>query len=163
MLCIPFAALGVIWTLMATSTPLNIMAMIGIVILIGIVVNNGIVLIDHVNNLRRLGLRRPEAIMEGCRQRFRPIMMTASTTILGLLPLALGTTSVAGGYYFPLARAVMGGLAASTILTLIVLPTFYVLSEKAVARVRLTLAWGMGRQRLPWRVQSSAPDVPDRR
>ncbi len=163
MLCIPFAALGVIWTLMATSTPLNVMAMIGIVILIGIVVNNGIVLIDHVNNLRRLGLRRPEAIMEGCRQRFRPIMMTASTTILGLLPLALGTTSVAGGYYFPLARAVMGGLAASTILTLIVLPTFYVLSEKAVARVRLTLAWGMGRQGLPWRVQSSAPDVPDHR
>jgi len=155
MLCIPFAALGVIWTLMVTSTPLNVMAMIGIVILIGIVVNNGIVLIDHVNNLRRRGLKRSDAIIDGCRERFRPIIMTASTTILGLLPLAVGTTSVAGGYYFPLARAVMGGLAASTILTLIVLPTFYVLAEKTVARVKLTFAWGMGRQALPWRRRES--------
>jgi len=151
MLCIPFAALGVIWTLMLTSTPFNLMAMIGIVILIGIVVNNGIVLIDHVNNLRRRGLSRSDAILQGCRDRFRPILMTASTTILGLFPLAVGTTSLAGGYYFPLARAVMGGLAASTLLTLVVLPTFYVLSEKAVGRLRGAVLWGVGRRPLPWR------------
>lgn len=155
MLCIPFAGLGVIWTLMLSSTPFNLMAMIGIVILIGIVVNNGIVLIDHVNNLRRRGLTRSEAIVEGCSERFRPIIMTAFTTILGLLPLAVGKTSVAGGYYYPLARAVMGGLAASTILTLVVLPTSYVLAEKAVARAKATIAWGLGRQPLPWKRASS--------
>jgi len=160
MLCIPFAALGVIWLLMATSTPFNLFAMIGIVILTGIVVNNGIVLIDHVNNLRRRGLDRSTAIMEGCRDRFRPILMTAATTILGLTPLALGKAAVADGYYFPLARAVIGGLAASTILTLVVLPTFYVLAESAALRVRQTIAWGLGRGPLPWRLPPAAAPVP---
>ncbi|MBN1826901.1 MAG: efflux RND transporter permease subunit [Candidatus Eisenbacteria bacterium] len=151
MLCIPFAALGVVWTMMLTATPFNLLAMIGVVILIGVVVNNGIVLIDHVNGLRRSGLPREAAILEGCRDRFRPILMTASTTILGLTPLALGKADITGGYYFPLARAVMGGLAASTILTLVVLPTFYVLAEGAAAYLRRTVAWGMGRSPLPWR------------
>ena len=150
MMCIPFAALGVIWTLMVTHTPFNLLAMIGIVILIGIVVNNGIVLLDHVNNLRRRGLSREDAIMQGCRDRFRPILMTAGTTILGLTPLALGRADISGGYYFPLARAVMGGLATSTVLTLVVLPTFYVLAERAMVWVRGTIAWGMGRGPLPW-------------
>jgi HAE1 family hydrophobic/amphiphilic exporter-1 len=158
MMCIPFAALGVIWTLMLSHTPFNLLAMIGIVILIGIVVNNGIVLLDHVNNLRRRGLTREQAIMEGCRDRFRPILMTAATTILGLAPLAIGKADVSGGYYFPLARAVMGGLATSTVLTLVVLPTFYVLAERATAWGKLTLAWGMGQGPLPWRgVPGSGP------
>jgi HAE1 family hydrophobic/amphiphilic exporter-1 len=152
MLCIPFAAFGVFWTLMVTNTPLNIMAMIGIVILIGVVVNNGIVLLDHIHNLRSRGMDRNTAIMEGCRDRFRPILMTASTTILGLLPLAVGKASIGDGYYFPMARAIMGGLATSTVLTLVVLPTFYVLSERAMAAVRRTIAWGRGRGELPWRV-----------
>ncbi len=95
MLCIPFAALGAIWTLILTATPFSLFAMIGMVILIGIVVNNGIVLLDHVNALRRAGLSRDEAILRGCRDRFRPILMTAATTILGLAPLALGRTAVA--------------------------------------------------------------------
>lgn len=151
MLCIPFAGLGVVWTMMITRTPFNIMAMIGIVILIGIVVNNGIVLLDHVNALRKKGMPRSRAIIEGCTNRFRPILMTASTTILGLMPLAIGRAAVGDGYYYPLARAVMGGLAASTILTLIVLPTFYVLAEQAVAYLKKTWAWGMGRIPLPWR------------
>ncbi|MCK4412527.1 MAG: efflux RND transporter permease subunit [Candidatus Eisenbacteria sp.] len=151
MLCIPFAALGVVWTLMLTGTQFNLMAMIGVVILIGIVVNNGIVLLDHVNNLRRRGYDRTTAIMEGCRDRFRPILMTAATTILGLSPLALGKADVSGGYYFPLARAVMGGLATSTVLTLLVLPTFYVLAESTMAKVKRTLAWGLGRAGLPWK------------
>ncbi|MBD3237192.1 MAG: MMPL family transporter, partial [Candidatus Eisenbacteria bacterium] len=151
MMCIPFAALGVIWTLMLSHTPFNLLAMIGIVILIGIVVNNGIVLLDHVNHLRRRGLSREEAILQGCRDRFRPILMTAATTILGLTPLALGKADITGGYYFPLARAVMGGLATGTVLTLVVLPTFYVLAEQAMTWVRGVIAWGMGRGPLPWR------------
>ncbi len=161
MLCIPFAAIGVIWTLMLTSTPFNLMAMIGIVILIGIVVNNGIVLLDHINLRRKEGLGRSDAIIEGCRERFRPILMTASTTILGLIPLALGKAAAGDGYYYPLARAVMGGLAASTILTLVVLPTFYVLAERAVARGKRTLQWAKGRAPLPWATKSTADTAPD--
>jgi len=165
MLCIPFAALGVIWTLMITHTPFNLLAMIGVVILVGIVVNNGIVLLDRIHGLRREGRSRAEAILEGCRDRFRPILMTAATTILGLTPLAFGKADIAGGYYFPLARAVMGGLATSTVLTLVVLPTFYVLLEQAAAGARRTIAWGLGRGPLPWRVQDApgpvgAPDSP---
>jgi HAE1 family hydrophobic/amphiphilic exporter-1 len=151
MLCIPFAAFGVIWTLMATNTPFNLMAMIGIVILIGIVVNNGIVLLDHIHNQRKRGLDRESAILEGCRDRFRPILMTASTTILGLLPLAIGKAAVGDGYYYPMARAIMGGLATSTVLTLVVLPTFYVLSERAALSVKRTYHWGIGKGPLPWR------------
>jgi HAE1 family hydrophobic/amphiphilic exporter-1 len=157
MQCIPFAILGVIWTLMLTGTPFNLFAIIGVVILIGIVVNNGIVLIDHINNLRRSGLDRRRAIVSGCRDRFRPIIMTAATTVLGLTPLALGKAAVADGYYYPLARAVMGGLATSTVLTLVVLPTFYVLAEDGVAYIRRVIAWGMGRGPLPW--QKTLPEA----
>ena len=124
------------WFLLITHTPFNFMAQIGILILIGIVVNNGIVLIDHVNNLRRKGLPRIQAIHEGCRERLRPILMTAGTTIMGLSPLALGETSIFGSRYFPMARTVMGGLMASTILTLIVLPTVYTLLDDLAIYVR---------------------------
>jgi HAE1 family hydrophobic/amphiphilic exporter-1 len=129
MTTLPFAFIGVIWTLVLWDTPLNIMTMIGMVILIGIVVNNGIVLLDHINNYRRSGLSVEDAILAGGRERFRPILMTAATTILGLMPMALGDANIDGLGYYPLARAVMGGLAASTILTLLVLPTFYAISE----------------------------------
>ena len=129
MLSLPFAMVGVAWTLALTGTPFNIMAKIGLMVLIGVVVNNGIVLLDHVNNLRRRGMSRPEAIIEGCRERFRPILMTASTTIIGLAPLALGTSGIFELRYFPLARTVMGGLASSTVLTLIVLPVYYELFD----------------------------------
>jgi len=151
MICIPFAILGVVWTMMLTGTTFNLFAMIGIVILIGIVVNNGIVLLDHVNQLRRRGRSRDEAIMEGCRDRFRPIIMTAATTILGLAPLAFGSAHVAGAYYYPLARAVMGGLAASTVLTLVLLPTFYGLAETTTAAAARTFRWGMRGGPAPWR------------
>ena len=151
MLCIPFAGLGAVWTLILTSTPLNLFAMIGMVILIGIVVNNGIVLLDHINSLRRGGMRREEAIVEGCRDRFRPILMTAATTILGLMPLAIGKTHITGGYYYPLARTVMGGLAVSTMLTLVVLPTFYILAEDMAAYAKSVIRWGRGKGALPWK------------
>lgn len=122
LLAIPFAMPGVAWFLAATQTPFNVMAQIGLLILMGIVVNNGIVLLDHVNQQRRSGLSPRDAIVEAGRARLRPILMTAFTTICGLLPLALGNSGVGGAYYFPLARTVMGGLMSSTVLTLLVLP-----------------------------------------
>lgn len=119
---IPFALPGAIWMLAATRTPFNLMAQIGLLILMGIVVNNGIVLLDHLNQLRAQGMGREEAILQAGRDRLRAILMTASTTIIGLLPLAIGGSAVGGLFYFPLARTVMGGLMSSTFLTLIVLP-----------------------------------------
>jgi hydrophobic/amphiphilic exporter-1 (mainly G- bacteria), HAE1 family len=136
MLSLLFAFVGVAWFLLATGTPFNIMAMIGLMILIGIVVNNGIVLLDHINNLRRKGYPRLDAILNGCRERFRPILMTATTTVVGLIPLAMGTSGMMGLRYFPMARTVMGGLLASTVLTLIVLPTYYYLLDDLAVWLR---------------------------
>lgn len=128
-LSLPFALVGVAWMLTMTGTPFNIMAKIGLLVLLGIVVNNGIVLLDHVNNQRREGKPRPEAILIACRERFRPILMTASTTVVGLIPLAVGTSGLFDLRYFPLARTVMGGLISSTFLTLLVLPTYYTMFD----------------------------------
>ncbi len=119
---IPFALPGAAWLLAATGTPFNLMAQIGLLILMGIVVNNGIVLLDRVNQYRRDGLGRDEAILAAGRDRLRPILMTATTTIIGLLPLALGGSAVGSLMYFPLARTVMGGLMSSAVLTLLALP-----------------------------------------
>ncbi|MCA9753485.1 MAG: efflux RND transporter permease subunit, partial [Gemmatimonadetes bacterium] len=134
--CVPFASLGVVWLMMATGTPFNIMAFIGMVILIGIVVNNGIVLVDHVNHQRQLGKPMEEAILTGCGDRMRPILMTAGTTILGLLPLAMSGAHMADAQYYPMARALIGGLLSSTVLTLIVLPTYYRIVNEWVAAIR---------------------------
>lgn len=147
MLSLPFAMVGVAWTLYLTGTPFNIMSKIGLMVLLGVVVNNGIVLLDHVNNLRRAGMSRPEAILAACRERFRPILMTASTTIVGLIPLALGTSGVFELRYFPLARTVMGGLASSTVLTLIILPTYYILFDDLSAWLKTT--WAASAPRRP--------------
>jgi len=152
MLSLPFAFVGIAWFLFLTGTPFNIMAQIGLLILVGIVVNNGIVLLDHVNNLRRQGLPRAQAILDGCRERFRPILMTASTTVVGLIPLAVGTTGIFGLRYFPMARTVMGGLIASTVLTLLVLPTFYTLLDD--------LAIGLRRLWLNTRAPQPQPTTP---
>ncbi len=119
---IPFAIPGAIWFLAATRTPFNLMSQIGLLILMGIVVNNGIVLLDHMNQLRKAGLSHEDAILQAGRDRLRAILMTASTTIIGLLPLAIGGSNVGGLFYFPLARTVMGGLISSTVLTLVILP-----------------------------------------
>ncbi len=129
MISLLFAFVGVAWFLLITGTPWNVMAWIGSLILIGIVVNNGIVLIDHINNLRRQGMDRRMAVLEGCQERFRPILMTASTTVVGLIPLAVGSTGLFELRYFPMARTVMGGLLASSVLTLVVLPNVYTLMD----------------------------------
>ena len=129
MVSLLFASVGVAWFLLLSRTPFNLMAMIGLMILMGIVVNNGIVLLVHVNHFRRQGWSRSEALLEGCRERFRPILMTATTTVVGLIPLAIGTSGILGLRYFPMARTVMGGLIAATVLTLIVLPVYYTLID----------------------------------
>jgi len=133
---IPFALVGVFWLLLLTGSPFNIMAQIGLLILIGVVVRNGIVLIERVHQLREAGLSRQDALLQAGDDRLRPILMTAATTILGLLPLAIGDTALLGLNYYPLARAVMGGLAVSTILTLIILPYVYSLFDDAASWAR---------------------------
>jgi HAE1 family hydrophobic/amphiphilic exporter-1 len=133
---IPFALPGTAWLLAATRTPFNVMAQIGLLMLIGIVVKNGIVLLDHMNQLRRAGLGHDEAILQAGRDRLRAVLMTALTAIVGLIPLALGRSAVGDAYYYPLARTVIGGLASSTVLTLIVLPYINLGVEGAAAWLR---------------------------
>jgi len=128
MICtILFSIIGVFWFFMITGTMFTFMAMIGILILIGVVVNNGIVLIDHVNQLRLQGLSREHALIQAGEERLRPILMTVGTTVLGLAPLCIGTTQVGGNGppYFPMARAIVGGLLFSTFVSLVLLPTIY--------------------------------------
>lgn len=126
-----FSIIGVFWFFFFTGTVFSIMAMIGLLILMGLVVNNGIVMVDHINNLRREGHSRHEAILQGASDRLRPILMTVATTILGLLPLAVGGAQIGGDGppYFPMARAIIGGLLFSSIVSLLMLPTIYTLLD----------------------------------
>ncbi|MEL7185329.1 MAG: efflux RND transporter permease subunit [Pseudomonadota bacterium] len=123
-----FSIFGVFLFFAMTGTTFSFMAMIGIMILIGVVVNNGIVLVDHINNLRQEGVAGDRAIVLAGRDRLRPILMTVATTIVGLTPLAMGTTQVGGDGppYYPMARAIIGGLAFSTVVSLLVVPALYV-------------------------------------
>ena len=132
---IVFSIFGVFLFFAATGTTFSFMAMIGIMILIGVVVNNGIVLVDHINNLRQDGVPRDEAIVIAGRDRLRPILMTVATTIVGLTPLALGTTQVGGDGppYYPMARAIIGGLAFSTVVSLLVVPALYIYFDSLAA------------------------------
>ena len=119
----------------ATGTTFSFMASIGIMILIGVVVNNGIVLVDHINNLRVAGVARSAAVIQAGKDRLRPILMTVATTIVGLAPLAVGTTQVGGDGppYYPMARAIIGGLAFSTVVSLLVVPALYVYFDSLAA------------------------------
>ncbi|MFN3822308.1 MAG: efflux RND transporter permease subunit, partial [bacterium] len=122
---VPFSFFGVWWLFWITGTQFGIMAAIGVIILIGVVVNNAIVLVDRINQLRAEGLPRNDAVAIGAHQRFRPMMMTALTTILGLMPMAVGNTNLFGIPYAPLGRALIGGLITSTLLTPIMVPVLY--------------------------------------
>jgi HAE1 family hydrophobic/amphiphilic exporter-1 len=151
-----FAVPGAVWMLALTGTKLNLMAQIGFMILMGIVVNNGIVLLDHVNQLRRSGLGRDEAILQAGRERLRPILMTAATTIIGLVPLAVRGPAAAGIFYYPLARTVMGGLASSSVLTLLALP-YVNIGMEGVANWMKRL-WRTSAPRAAQPVASELPD-----
>lgn len=123
-LTIPLGMIGVVYMLFLTGTPLSVVSFIGIIMLSGIVVNNSIVLVDYINQLREKGIPLFEAVVEGGRTRLRPILMTSLTTILALIPLALGL-GAGGETWAPMARSVIGGLVTSTIVTLLVIPVIY--------------------------------------
>ena len=122
-----FSVFGIYWLFWLTGTTFSIMAWIGVLILMGVVVNNGIVLVEHINQLRDAGMERDLALVQGSRDRLRPVLMTMATTIFGMLPLCLGNTQLGGNgpLYFPMARAIVGGLVFSTLVTLAVLPVIY--------------------------------------
>lgn len=124
MFTIPLAIIGVIFGLLISGKPVSLPALIGVIILAGIAVNNGIVMIDYINQLIRRGFDKREAVIRGAVTRLRPVLLTALTTILGMLPMA-----VAGGsgaeFRSPMAVAVVGGLIATTLLTLFIIPIVY--------------------------------------
>ncbi|WP_149909094.1 efflux RND transporter permease subunit [Stenotrophomonas maltophilia] len=135
-----FSIFGVFWLFWITGTSFGIMSFIGILVLMGVVVNNGIVMIEHINNLRRGGMGRTQALVEGSRERLRPIMMTMGTAILAMVPISLTSTQMFGNgpEYAPMARAIAGGLAFSTVVSLLFLPTIYaVLDDLRNAVTRL--------------------------
>jgi len=124
LLTVPLGMVGVIFALFLTGTAISIVVLIGAVMLTGIVVNNAIVMIDFINQRRRSGLPKRQAILDGAHARLRPILMTTLTTILGLLPMAIGLGDGAE-IRAPMAIAVIGGLMLSTLLTLVVIPVVY--------------------------------------
>ncbi|MFT4732506.1 MAG: HAE1 family hydrophobic/amphiphilic exporter-1 [Gammaproteobacteria bacterium] len=127
-----FSFTGVFWAFLITGNAMTVMGMIGMLILMGIVVNNGIVLVDRINHLANTGMSVPDAIIDGCLTRVRPILMTVLTTVLGLLPLAVGDVNIGGDGppYAPMAIAIIGGLLFSTITSLFLVPLAYLLLLK---------------------------------
>jgi multidrug efflux pump subunit AcrB len=126
LLAVPTGLTGVILTLLLTGTTLNVMSLMGIVMMVGIVVSNSILIVEFTRRLREDGKSLREAVALACRVRLRPVLMTSLATLIGLLPMAmkLGTGSEA---YAPLARAIIGGLAVSVVLTVFIVPAAYLL------------------------------------
>ncbi len=124
MTSIMFAFSGIVIILLLTRTNLNVMSMIGAIMLIGIVVKNGIVLIDYINLNRERGMSIRRAVINGGHSRLRPVLMTSLTTILGMVPMAIGT-GVGSEMWRPMGTAVIGGLTMSTVMTLLFVPTMY--------------------------------------
>ncbi len=131
MIALPFALAGSMWTLYFAGIDFDQPAAVGLLLLIGIVVNNGIVMIEHINGYRRQGMDRREAMLVGGRERLRPILMTAVTTLIGLIPIIVQKPALGGVYYYSMAWVIMGGLSISTFLTAILLPTTVTLVEDA--------------------------------
>jgi hydrophobic/amphiphilic exporter-1 (mainly G- bacteria), HAE1 family len=135
MFTVPFMVIGVAIALAATSTPISVSAIIGVLVLAGIVVNNAIVIVDYINQRKAAGMESIDAIIASVQDRARPILMTALTTILGLLPLALG---IGQGTEInqPMGIAVIGGLVSSTLLTIYVIPVVYSLFDKQTRKIK---------------------------
>ena len=126
---VPFSAAGVLATLYVFDVNVSIVVLIGVVLLAGIVVNNAIILVDTTNQMRRNGIAKLEALQRAGRTRLRPILMTTATTILGLLPMAMGL-GAGSELRSPMALPVIGGLISSTLLTLLILPSVYTLLDR---------------------------------
>jgi multidrug efflux pump subunit AcrB len=133
MFSVPMGFPGVILVLFLTDTTLSTTSMMGIIMMLGIVVSNGVLLVDYTNVLRRKGLPLQEAVVLAARTRLRPILMTSLATVFGLLPMAIGW-GTGGETNAPLARAVVGGLSVSTLLTLFLVPTMYLILEERFPR-----------------------------
>ena len=144
-----FSIFGVFWFFWLTGTVFSIMAMIGVLILMGVVVNNGIVMIVHINQLRHKGMGRREALIQGAKDRLRPILMTMGTAILGMVPLCIPGATIGGDGppYYPMARAIAGGLVFSTLVSLLVLPVIYALLDDMSLWSKRMLREARGRQR----------------
>lgn len=132
---VPLCAIGVVLALFLSGRSFGLTAFIGLLMLIGIVVKNGILLVDYTNQLRGRGIPRDEAILTASPTRLRPILMTTSAAILGMLPLALGIGS-GSEMQAPLATAVVGGLTTSTFLTLFVVPIVYTIFDDMAKRIK---------------------------
>ncbi|KXG78946.1 efflux RND transporter permease subunit [Thermotalea metallivorans] len=146
MLSVPFALSGGFIGLFITGRPLSVPAFIGIIMLAGIVVNNAIVLVDYINQLRARGMERKEAVMEAGLTRFRPILMTTLTTVLGLIPLSLGFGEGAATQA-PMATVVVGGLSLSTLLTLAFIPVVYTVFDDIVIKIKTKYqTWKIGKE-----------------
>lgn len=136
MFSVPLAIIGVVPALLLTGTTLNIQSLMGVIMLIGIVVNNAIVLVDYINLMRReKGMSVTDAVIQSGKLRLRPILMTTLTTVLGLLPLSFGVGAGAE-IQASLARVVIGGLTASTLVTLVFIPVVYITSDALLERAR---------------------------
>jgi len=136
MTSILFAFSGIVIILLLTRTNLNVMSMIGAIMLIGIVVKNGIVLIDYINLNRERGMSIRRAVVNGGHSRLRPVLMTSMTTILGMVPMAIGT-GVGSEMWRPMGTAVIGGLTMSTLMTLLFVPTMYtIFAYNGIKRTR---------------------------
>jgi CzcA family heavy metal efflux pump len=133
MFSIPLGLAGVWLILFLTNTTISTTSMMGVIMMLGIVVSNGVLLVDYTNVLRRRGMALREAVVLASRTRLRPILMTSLATVLGLVPMALGW-GVGGETNAPLARAVVGGLTVSTMLTLFLIPTLYMILEERFPR-----------------------------
>lgn len=161
LITLPPAFFGGFWLLWGLGYELDVTAFTEVIILIGIVVNNGIVLVDHVNQLRAEGLDRHAALLRGCGDRLRPVLMTAISTVFGLLSLAISAFTVATAYVDSLAVAVIGGLTTSTLFTLIGLPVWYATLEDFFHGVRRSCPSGCGRrQQYPRRTDRKSNAIP---
>jgi HAE1 family hydrophobic/amphiphilic exporter-1 len=133
MFSIPFAFVGVVWAFLISNTTLSMTSFLGVIMLMGIVVNNAIVLVDYTNIMRKRGMPLEEAVLTAGRRRLRPVLMTAFTTIFGMLPLAV--MQYAGSEMWrPLGVAMVGGLLVSTLVTLVLVPTIYTIFEGKAGR-----------------------------
>jgi HAE1 family hydrophobic/amphiphilic exporter-1 len=135
MFTLPLAVIGVVLIFLATGTTISLPTLLGVLILVGIAVNNGIVLIDYVNQLRRQGMKKIDALVRAGMTRLRPILITAGTTIFGLFPMALSQTE-GSEIRIPLALTVIGGLVTTTILSLFVLPVIYSIIDRTKIQIK---------------------------
>lgn len=157
---IPLAGLGVVWLHLIMRKDLDFLGVVGIILLVGVVVNNGIVLIDYVHRLREAGMERMHALLEAARRRFRPILMTALTTVVGMIPMAVSRPTEIGISYASFGLTLIGGMTAATLLTLLVVPVFYTFFDdlsKFVGAKLVAVVRGSGK--LPAPIEDRTPPM----